>query len=470
VEALSDAVSLAPGGEASVKIVLRGGGALEGRVVDARGQPVSRARVAVAAVRGSLERSTLTATDGTFAFASLPGAVTVTATPSDEPSDLSARASVVIPDGGRQTVTLTLPESRPPLSVRVKDDRGYPLEMVQITVASLDPALPLRSTSFTDPRGDAKVPNAAGLTLRLEARAPGHAPKIVKVDVGAETLDLVLNLAEALTGEVRSTRGDPIAEADVAITTDVGTTHARTDRSGAFSVPDLPAGKGHLVARAAGFAPGEQEIATAGAPSHRVILPRIELSEEGIAEGVVLDGRGDPVPGARVARDRVPTYLAVGTTPRGIAVTDARGRFRLGELPAGAHTFEAYAPDVGRASVEGVRVSVGRTTSGVDIRLSKDTEGHSQEPASLGGVAVTLGETSGDPKEVVLVDVALASEAERAGLAVGDVVLQVDGLAVHSMAEARAKLAGPMGDDVVVKFRRGEETDSVRVAREAVRK
>ena len=35
---------------------------------------------------------------------------------------------------------------------------------------------------------------------------------------------------------------------------------------------------------------------------------------------------------------------------------------------------------------------------------------------------------------------------------------------------ARAKLAGPMGDDVVVKFRRGEDTDSVRVAREAVRK
>ena len=92
------------------------------------------------------------------------------------------------------------------------------------------------------------------------------------------------------------------------------------------------------------------------------------------------------------------------------------------------------------------------------------------DSASQGGVAVTLGETTGDPKEVVLVNVALASEAERAGLAVGDVVLEVDGVAVHSMTEARAKLAGPMGDDVVVKFRRGEDTDSVRVAREAVRK
>jgi len=70
----------------------------------------------------------------------------------------------------------------------------------------------------------------------------------------------------------------------------------------------------------------------------------------------------------------------------------------------------------------------------------------------------------------VLVDVAQASEAERAGLAAGDVLLQVDGVAVHTMAETRGKLAGPLGDDVVVKFRRGEETDSVRVAREPVRK
>jgi hypothetical protein len=469
VEALSDAVSLAPGGEAFVEVVLRAGGTLEGRVVDARGQPVSRARVSVAAVRGSLERTTLTATDGTFAFASLPGAVTVTASPSEEPSDLSARASVNVPEGGKQSVTLTLPEARPSLAVRVKDDRGYPLDTVQLTASSLDPALPLRTTSFTDARGEARIANAAGLALRLEARAPGHAPKIVRVAVGAETLELVLDSAQSVSGEVRSTRGDPIADADVAVTTDVGTSHARTDRAGAFAVAELPAGSARLVVRAVGFAPSEQEIAIASS-SNSVRLPRIELAEEGVAEGVVLDARGDPVPGARVAKDRVPTYLAVGPTPRGIAVADARGRFRLGELPAGALGLEAYAPDMGRASVEGVRISAGRTTSGVEIRLQKDAEGHSQEPASVGGVAVTLGETSGDPREVVLVDVAQGSEAERAGLAAGDVVVQIDGVAVHAMGEARARLAGAMGDDVVVQFRRGEETDSVRVAREPVRK
>ncbi len=470
VEALSDAVTLAPGGEASVLVVLRGGGSLEGRVVDARGRPVSRARVTTAAVRGSLERTTYTATDGTFAFASLPGKVTVTASASDDPSELSARASVTIPDGGRQSVTLTLPESRPALAVTVKDDRGYPLEMVELLAASLDPQLPLRTTSFTNTRGEAKIPNATGVSLRLEARAPGHAPKIVRVDVGAETLDVVLELARALRGEVRTTRGDPIADADVAITTDAGTFHARTDRGGAFSATDLPAGNGRVVVRAAGFAPNEQEVSIAGEASKTLTLPRIELAEEGVAEGVVRDGRGDPVAGARVARDRVPTYLAVGSTPHGIAVTDSRGRFRLGELPAGALSFEAYAPDMGRASVDGVVVSAGHATSGIDIRLQRDAEGRSQEPGSVGGVAVTLGETPGDPREVVVVDVAQASEAERAGLAPGDVILRLDGVGVHGMAEARSLLAGPMTDDVIVEFRRREATDSVRVAREPIRK
>jgi hypothetical protein len=470
VEAMSDAVTLAPGGEVEVRVVLRAGGAIEGRVVDIRGQPVSRARVTVAATRGSLERTTLTATDGTFAFAALPEAVTLTAFPSDAPSELSTHAAVTVPEGGRQTVTLTLPESRPALAVRVKDDRGYPLDAVELTVASLDPALPLRATSFTDARGEATVPNAGGLALRLEARAPGHATKIVRIDAGAESLDLVLDLAETLLGEVTSTRGERLAGADVAVTTDIGVTHARTDHAGTFVLSDLVVGRARLLVQAQGYAPSRQEIKIESSSSHRITLPRIELSEEGVVEGTVVDGRGDPVPGARVAKDRVATYLAQGPTPPGIAVADARGQFRLGGLPAGALRLEAYAPDVGRATVDGVLVAAGRPTSGIQIRLLRDKDESTQEPASSGGVAVTLGETAEDPKEVVLVDVAQGSEAERSGLVPGDVLLSVDGAPIHSMAEARSRLAGPLGDDVVIEFRRGEGVDSVRVGREPVRK
>jgi protocatechuate 3,4-dioxygenase beta subunit len=470
VESVSDVVTLAPGGEAEVQVVLRAGGAVEGRVVDVHGRPVSGARVSVASVRGSLERTTLAASDGTFAFASLPEAVTLTAFPSTAPSELSAHAALTIPEGGKATVTMTLPEARSTLVVRVKDDRGYPLDAVQLTVTSLDPALPLRTTSFTDVRGEASIANAGGLPLRLLARAPGHGMKIVSVDVGTESLDLVLDIGETLLGEVWSTRGQVLPDADVAITTDVGVSHARTDKGGAFTVPDLAVGGARLLVQASGYAPHTEEIAIEASSSHRTTLARIELSEEGAVEGNVVDGRGDPVPGARVAKDFVPTYLALGPTPQGIAVADARGRFRLGGLPAGVLRLEAYAPDVGRAAVDGVRVEAGHPTVGVRIRLQKDEDESSQEPASSGGVAVTLGASSQDSREVMLADVAQGSEAERAGLVAGDVLLTIDGTPVHSMPEARARLAGPLGDDVVIQFRRGEGIDSVRVAREPVRK
>jgi membrane-associated protease RseP (regulator of RpoE activity) len=280
----------------------------------------------------------------------------------------------------------------------------------------------------------------------------------------------VLDLAETLVGEVTSTRGERLADADVAVTTDMGVTHARTDKEGAFVLSDLVIGSARLLVQVPGYAPSKEEINIEPSSSHRITLPRIELAEEGVVEGSVVDGRGDPVPGARVAKDRVATYLAQGPTPRGIAIADARGRFRLGGLPAGALRLEAYAPDVGRGTVEGIVVVAGRPTLGVQIHLARDRDESLQEPASSGGVAVTLGETAQDPREVVLVDVAQGSEAERSGLVVGDVLLSVDGAPVHSMAEARSRLAGPLGDDVLVEFRRGEGIDSVRVGREPVRK
>jgi membrane-associated protease RseP (regulator of RpoE activity) len=181
----------------------------------------------------------------------------------------------------------------------------------------------------------------------------------------------------------------------------------------------------------------------------------------------------------------------VGSNPAGIAVTDAKGRFTLRELAEGTVAVEAYAPDVGRARAEGVKVVAGRVTVGVRIALGAEGGGSAgggassgggaagegddggaasgREPAAGGSVAVTLGET-GAPVEVVIVSVVEGSEAERAGVAPGDVLVAVDGDAVTTIADARAKLSGPIADDVVVRVRRGDRTLTLRVAREAIRR
>ncbi|HWL85475.1 MAG TPA: carboxypeptidase regulatory-like domain-containing protein [Polyangiaceae bacterium] len=478
VEAMSDVVTLPSGGEVHVDIVMHAGGSLEGHVVDARGHPVAEANVTVSAVRGMLERITRTMADGSFAFASLPEAIAIrVSSPASSFSADSAEASVAltlnIPDGEKREVTLTLPDPRPPLRVRVTDDRGYALDAVQLSATSLDPAAPLRTTAYTDARGEAGIPGARGIALRIEARAPQRAPTIATIEAGAsEPVTLALGSAESATGEVRSSRGDRLKDAEIVLYTDMGARHARTGADGLFTVGELSPGSARLLVRASGYAPQEHDVSIAKAGGLRpTALARIELKPEGAVSGTVVDAQNHPVQGARIARDQAPTYLAVGASPHGIAVSDAQGRFRLGELEEGNVALEAYAPDVGRVRIEGVRVVAGRTTAGIVLTLPRESDKASDVTASTpetNGVAVTLGVDADE--EVILAAVAEGSAAERAGLAPGDALLEVDGVPVHSMAEARSRLNGAAALDVVVKLRRGDAVRTVRLAREAVRR
>jgi membrane-associated protease RseP (regulator of RpoE activity) len=223
---------------------------------------------------------------------------------------------------------------------------------------------------------------------------------------------------------------------------------------------------------APGYATASRSISIPGSDGRRPVdLPAVQLVEEGVVEGDVVDARGDAVAGARVAVDHAPTWLAAAPTPEGGAVTDGDGRFSLRGLAAGTVSIEAYSPDFGRARRDGVEVSSGRTTSRVRLTMPAkyDEEAHPAPPPASGNLAVTLGETA-EPVQVVVVSVAASSEAERAGLVPGDVLLSVDGVEVHSIDEARARLGGPLSDDVVVRVRRGDAEVGVRVPREAVRR
>jgi hypothetical protein len=469
VEAQSDVVTLVPGGEAQVRVVMHRGGSLEGRVLDSDDRPVSSTRVFVSATHGTLERMTRTASDGTFAFAALPESVILT-TSSDDDETPDARTSVEIPEGGRREVTVRLPAPRSPLVVTVVDDRGAGVSAAQVSARSLSVDAPLRATAFTDDRGEAVLKRARGVPLRVEVTAPSRAPRVVVTEASRDSLRVELAPAETLSGDVLSARRhEPIAAAEVVLHFDWGVRRASTDAQGHFSLKDLPAGTARLAVRASGFASAERSVSVADTGGRREsVLDRLELIEEGIVEGDVVDQHGDPVVGARVANGLAPTWLLVGSTPNGIAVTDANGRFTLRELSEGTITLEAFSPDVGRGRLSGVAVVGGRTTDRVHIVIERDVADAGEPPAS-GGVAVTLGETAA-PTEVVVASVAEGSEAERGGVATGDVLLAVDDVPVATLEQARERLNGPITEDVVLRLRRGDKALVLRVARDAVRR
>jgi hypothetical protein len=463
VEAWSDLVTIPPGGEAHVEIVLRAGGSLEGRVVDVQGRPAAGVRVELAATHGTLERSTRTASDGTFAFAAVPREISLDVFDSEDAASPALRTTAVVETGERKEITLTLPAARDPMAVRVRDDRGYPVASAQVSIASLEASAPLRETGFTDARGDTQLAGARGLALRVEVTAPGHAPKVQTLDAAPETLDVALDLGAAFAATIRGARGTSIEGADVVLYTSSIVRHLRSDARGGVDAADLAPGAARIVVRAPGFATTEKSFTLPAS------LGNVDLETESVVEGEVRDGRADPVAGARVAKDRVPVFLAQGSTPPDVATTDARGRFRLGGLAGGAITLEAYAPEVGRGRAENVHVSPGRPTTNVRIVLGEG--GHASNDAAGATVAVTLGEAvTNGVREVVIVLVAGGSEAERAGLEPNDTLVDVDGAPVHTIEEARAKLGGPAGIDVVLGIKRGETTSRVRVGREIVRR
>lgn len=469
VEAVSELVTTSSGGEAHVKVVLHGGGTLEGRVLDDRSRPVAGARVDVAALRGTLERTTITADDGTFGFAALPSDVVVTVMRPDAAFDIAWRDKVSIREDERKSIDITLPALRDTMTVHVTDEHRDPLDNAQVSVLSLSPKAPLRRTLFTGEDGTVALADAVGLKVRVEVSLPGRAPVVRQLDEAPAELTIELAPGITVNGSVTARRGhDPVAGAEVTLYGSVATRHARTDDEGHFRLDDVPPGSARLVVVHAGHARAERPLAIE-APSHErpVELDPIDLADAGTIEGKVVDRRGEPVAGARVAKDAVPTYVPVGAPPDGIAVTDRKGRFRLKDLPEGELTLEAYAADLGRAKLGGVKVAAGRTTDDVTIVL--DGKAGDDDSSAPGGVAVTLGERAaeGSP-EIVVVMVATGSEAERAGLEPGDRIASIDGQAPASMADARARLAGPLGDDVVLEVERADGSHTFRVVREAV--
>ena len=471
IEEVSDVVSLAPGGVQKLHIVLGEGGRLEGRVREDDLTPVAGARIEIAAANGTFEAVTYTVDDGTFSLAAVPRDVILSVYRPEEPTEVAARVEVDVPSRKKREVDILLPKLRDPVSIRVVDDRDYPINRVEVRAMSLDVDTLLDKTLFTDGDGMVAIHGARGLPLRLVLEHPGHAPLGLTIDPAGKEHRLVMTDGLVASGSVTAREGrDRLESASVTLYTATGARHATTDHEGAFEVKDLAKGRIRIVTTATGYARDESVILFDGDGRRPIALAPIDLSPAGEVAGIVVDGSGEPVPGARVALNAVPTFLPVGPLPANIARTDKDGRFVLSGLPEGKLTLVAYSPELGRGETQGVEIRADRRTDRVKIEIPEQ-DYRPTKTRGAGSVAATLAERDG---AVVVVDVPMGSEAEYAGLEPDDRIASIGGASVQSIEEVRARFSGPLSQDVVLEVARrglsGEDRIRFRVRREIVRR
>ena len=472
VEGTSELVSVAPGGEAQLKIVLLKGGSLEGRVVDDRDQPLAGVEVELSSPSATRTELATTASDGTFAFAAVPSDITISLARAEDPARVVLRKSLHITEGTKETLSLVLPAARDPVRIVVLDEDDRPIELVEIAVTSLEPTRPMRLTRFSDPEGAVSIDDAFGENLRISAEAPGYSRASQTVAAAPKELKLILKRGVIVEGRITAVRGRRVvAGAVVTVSQDGVRKVATSDGDGAFRLRDIAPGEVRVRVEHPDFADEEStlRVEATGRGDRPFTLPDIDLAEAGEVEGDVVDERGDRVAGARVMAGDAQSYAPAGRLPHGVVLTDNDGHFVLSAVHPGSATISAVSSVSGRGSARAVEVSSGHATRNVRIQLTPRAA--ESDPIAAGSVAITLGERGTAPDvEVVVVSVAEASEAERAGVQAGDVLSALDGARPSSMGDARAKLSGQPGSDLVLEVRRAGATLKFRVLREAIRR
>ena len=202
-------------------------------------------------------------------------------------------------------------------------------------------------------------------------------------------------------------------------------------------------------------------------------LDEVTLVRGAHVTGLVVDMVGEAAIGAEVAVGPTPDWATA-------ARVDDQGAFVLGPVPAGDLMLMARHPAAGTGSTSRpIRVDAGELVQDAYIRLSgripfadgeaesevrsEDPEGEAGEGQRVTGVAIAV--AMGD-QETEISAVVEGSRAARAGLRVGDQLIEIDDMPVNSPGEARSMLRGAEGVPAILRVRRGRQERVVHVQRE----
>jgi protocatechuate 3,4-dioxygenase beta subunit len=367
-------------------VILAPGVAVEGRVVDAQGQPVAGAEVTLgessdhmpAFLALNLESSpaAVSGADGFFRIEDRAAGETV---------DLLARRTGYAPAGVPGVrVPPELPVRivlTPSLAVegRVVDQDGEPVASAMVIAFPAD----LMSGSMTDAQQPGNALSDTEGRFRIEGMSPGaievHAMALGRQQAVLKNLEIrpgqdltgvevVLAAGAVIQGRAVSAAGEPVVGATIHLA-DVETFFdATSDGDGHYRLEGVPPGIRTVLADHESYGPVERQVEV------RMGTNTLDLTfEQGSARitGRVLDQDGEPLAGARVYLDRDTGY--VGNLPKGMSGPD--GSFTLSGVEEGA--YQLFAEKAGFArSREGTSVTVegssvgGTSVEGIEVRLT----------------------------------------------------------------------------------------------------
>ncbi|MBX3250547.1 MAG: carboxypeptidase regulatory-like domain-containing protein [Myxococcales bacterium] len=427
---LSGALRLAPGETREVSITLPEGGVIEGRVLDARGYPLGPVLVELAAEREPWPRSVYTRVDGIFRFAGVLGVAVVTARPADAPA---ARARREVRDGATEQVELVVETVQASLSLRIFDDRGFPVAGAQVRLEGTRAEAPLDRTAVSASDGTLTFGGLPSGPFRVDVQAPaGRFAGVLDLSDREQRLELAPG--GGVTVRVVDERGDALD--GVSVRAEGPIARIAVSREGESVLDDLPAGEYTLEAEAGGRLSARARVVVRARERSTASL---QLPAAGTLALEVVDVLGDPVPRARVRVDGHP-----------MGETDAEGRARLALVPGLVRVAVAH-PTAGSAESPRARVDAGGETEVRLVTNARLVVAEEEETAGrfVTGVAVALSSAGN------VVRVAEVLDPSARVLRVGDVLVSVDGEPVLAASHALGLLRGPVGVRAFVEVRRG---------------
>ena len=245
------------------------------------------------------------------------------------------------------------------VSGRVLDPAGRGVEGARVWPRSSSQPFPVIDPAFdaasTDGAGRFQIPALAPGTYQLAASHPRFAATATApLGIGAgglKDVEIRLPAGGRVEGEVREVDGSPAAAVQVrigALSRTLPWNDTRevfTDRAGKFSLSGLPRRMVQVVAVGPRGASRMQAADLTAADTAAVTLT---LEQSGSIEGVVVDGKGEPIAEAQVsARGQAPADQPLLWDLRGgpMQVSDGAGRFRFTGLPEGLYHLRAARPD-----------------------------------------------------------------------------------------------------------------------------